>query len=122
MLDTDPTTEELMTLAKQILDFLPTVHYNDDILGAKAIDAGIRLATQLCILRLRQIGMSYNKIKEGLEEEGISVSLDAVSSWFNGEYEPEPSNLKALIELYRSSDTAYKRAAGIRTKFKGLTL
>ena len=71
------TSEYFIGETKKELDILLGMKYGDDILGAKAIEAGIKLSTQLCILRLRQLGMSFGQISRA---EGIQVSADAVNA------------------------------------------
>ena len=106
------TSEDFIEVTKKKLDKLLTMKYQDDILGAKAIEAGIRLSTQLCILRLRQLGMSHGQISRA---EGIQVSADTVASWFDGEYTPEPPKFKALIELYTNTDDTFWRSRQVKT-------
>ena len=108
----DMTAKDFIKVAKRKLDKLLKMRFDDDILGAKAIEAGIRLSTQLCILHLRQIGMSHGQISRA---ESIQVSADAVVSWFDGEYTPEPPKFKALMELYTNTDDTYWRARQVKT-------
>lgn len=106
------TSEYFIGETKKKLDILLGIEYDDDILGAKAIEAGIKLSTQLCILRLRQLGMSLGQISRA---EGIQVSADALSSWYDGDYVPEPPKFMALMELYTNTDNTLWRARQIKT-------
>jgi len=103
---------DIINETKKVLDVLLDAGYDDDILGAKAIETGIKLATRLCILRLRQLGMSHGQISRA---EGIHVSPDTVSSWYAGEYVPDPPKFKALVELYTNTDDTLWRARQIKT-------
>ncbi|MFC1907206.1 hypothetical protein ACFLW8_03875 [Chloroflexota bacterium] len=106
------TSEYFIKVAQRIINLLPEMSFDDDILGAKAFEAGVKLSTQLCILRLRQLGMSHGQISQA---EGINVSPDAVLSWYDGEYFPEPPKFKALVELYTNTDNTLWRARQIKT-------
>jgi hypothetical protein len=90
-----PTTQ-VMEVAVKELERLASSSYKTGIIGAKAMEAAIKLTAQLCVLGLVDAGLT----KAAISRE-LSVNDDKPGEWLAAKHTPILHNLVALIKLYR---------------------
>lgn len=97
--------------ARTKLQELPAAGHENQILGVKSIEVGLRLAVQLSIVGLHELGNSYDKISRLLAAKGYTISKSQVAKLAQGtEHTPNPAILPVLINVYKEVSTVFWEA------------
>lgn len=117
MVKTDSLTVQAIKKTIKELKYRLKIGFDEDILGAKAIEAALRLTSQLCIFEIWHAGLNNEEIAEELTKRDVPTTGQTIGRFSSSRHTPQPKRATELIRIYLDFSTAFQRARKIPTPF-----